>query len=447
MHKTITIILLVEIISSYIKIPFYTYNIDSKNNLSDYFSMQNFVTNNIYSHLLIGNPPQKITSKLNFNAYAFNIYNNQCDIPSEYNTLYKNSTTKINKGYILTDVYIDTFLIEDFFAFPEYPDKSFKLNYIYAPMDNNLFEKNIERKLYTCANIGLKLSVNYAGTFDYNFLRELKNLNIINNYVFYFDYDNNNKEEGNLIIGKWPHEIDENKDKYKEKIFKEVYAINYEFNLCWMIRVDDTFLKIKEDNSNKKYNLTKNSYFELDYNLNIIYGAYEFMELIEKIYFNEKIENKICKKVYSNNGQLIFFECDPSLNIKSFPSIFFNHKTFSFIFELNYEDLFKINDGKLIFLIWFKTKEKEKWSLGKIFLKKYLFTFDIDKKMIGFYTSKNNIFDNTTTDENNTKYIVIKLILFSFIAFFLCFILAKVYFRHKKEIRNNNKLTELINIK
>ena len=79
--------------------------------------MQNFVTNNIYSHLLIGNPPQKITSKLNFNGYAFNIYNNQCDIPSEYNTLYKNSTTKINKGYILTDVYIDTFLIEDFFAF------------------------------------------------------------------------------------------------------------------------------------------------------------------------------------------------------------------------------------------------------------------------------------------------------------------------------------------
>ena len=67
--------------------------------------------------------------------------------------------------------------------------------------------------------------------------------------------------------------------------------------------------------------------------------------------------------------------------------------------------------------------------------------------MIGFYTNKNNIFDNTTTDENNTKYIVIKLILFSFIAFILCFILAKVYFRHKKEIKNNNKLTELINIK
>ena len=137
--------------------PFYTYNPNISYNISDYYSIKAFVTNKIYSYLTIGTPPQKIIVNINFNEYSFNIYNNQCDIPSEYNAFYKNSTTKINKGYILTDVYVDTFLIEDIFSFSQYPNKKFNLSYIYAPMNNNIFEQNIEKKKFTCANIGLKL--------------------------------------------------------------------------------------------------------------------------------------------------------------------------------------------------------------------------------------------------------------------------------------------------
>ena len=170
--------------------PFYTYKSSYLNiNISDYFSIQSFLRNDIYSYLTIGSPPQKIVANINFNEYAFNIYNNQCDIPSEYNSLTQNSTTRINKGYILTDVYVDTFQIEDIFTFPFDSDISFKLNYIYASMNNNIFEQNIEKKKYTCANIGLKLSVDYAGTFDLNFLRELKSLDVIENYVFYLYYN------------------------------------------------------------------------------------------------------------------------------------------------------------------------------------------------------------------------------------------------------------------
>ena len=110
---------------SYIIIPFYTYKTYfSDINISNYYSIQNFIRNELYSYLTIGTPPQKITTKINFNEYSFNIYNNKCDIPSEYNSIDNNSTTRINKGYILTDVYIDTFLLEDIFSFPQYPDKS-----------------------------------------------------------------------------------------------------------------------------------------------------------------------------------------------------------------------------------------------------------------------------------------------------------------------------------
>ena len=167
-------------IQSYIIMPFYTYKTYfSDINISNYYSIKNFIINELYSYLIIGTPPQKITANINFNEYAFNIYNNQCDIPSEYNSMNKNSTTRINKGYILTDVYIDTFLLEDVFSFPFDSNKIFKLNYIYEFMDNNDFENKMEKKKYTCANIGLKLSTDYTGTFDLNFLRELKNLNII----------------------------------------------------------------------------------------------------------------------------------------------------------------------------------------------------------------------------------------------------------------------------
>ena len=127
--------------------PFYTYKSNiSYINISDYFSIQNFLFNNIYSYIIIGSPPQKIVANINFNDYRFNIYNNQCDIPSEYNYFTKNSSTRINKGFILTDVYVDTFLMEDIFYLPQYHNKSLKLNYIYAPMNDNMYEPSIKKK-------------------------------------------------------------------------------------------------------------------------------------------------------------------------------------------------------------------------------------------------------------------------------------------------------------
>ena len=223
MLNSIIFLYLYTSILSYIIMPFYTYKPNISYNISDFYSIKAFVTNNIYSYLSIGTPPQTITANINFNEYSFNIYNNQCDIPSEYNSLYKNSTTKIDKGYILTDVYVDTFLIEDIFSFSQYSNRKYNLSYIYAPMNNNIFEQNIEKKKFTCANIGLKLSVDYPGTFDLNFLRELKKLDIIQNYIFYLNYTGDSKEEGNLNIGKWPHEVDKN--KYDILQFREVYNL------------------------------------------------------------------------------------------------------------------------------------------------------------------------------------------------------------------------------
>ena len=442
LNKIIFICLLVSIVS-YIIMPFYTYKENNIYNISDYYSIKTFTNNIIYSSLIIGTPPQKITANINFNDYAFNIYNNQCDIPSEYNSISNNSTTRNNKGYILTDVYVDTFLLEDIFSFPQYPDKSFNLNYIFAPMNNNIFESNIEKKNFTCANIGLKLSVDYPGTFDYNFLRELKSLNLIDNYVFYIYYIDTTKEEGNLVIGKFPHEID--KTKYDIKQYKEIYALNNKFNLRWMFEFDKIILNFNNNNIDK-YNITDKLEAEIDYNLNAIYGTKEFRELIENNYFKNKIESNICKKISLTNKNLIFYECQISLDLKTFPEIKFIHKGLSANFILTYKDIFIPFNDKYVFLIFFDTHEdKNLWKLGKPFLKKYLFTFDLDKKNIGYYSDKKD--SNLTNIEPNSeyKYIIIKICILSIIAFALCFIIPKCYYKYKKQNANDNKkLTELI---
>ena len=446
MFLTFIILFSQTFISSYIKLSFSTYKPFFPHfNSSDYFSIQTFLTNSIYSNLIIGSPPQKIIANLNFNDYAFNIYNNQCDIPSEYNCIIKNSTTRINKGYILTDVYVDTFLLEDIFSLPHEPYNCFKLNYIYAPLNNNIYEQNMDKKKYTCANIGLKLSVDYAGTLDYNFLRELKSLDIIENYVFYLYYNDTKNEEGELIIGKWPHEID--KDKFNFLNYREVYAINNKFILSWMFRFDKLFIEYIDNNKIIKYNLTEDLEAEIDYNLNVIYGTFNFMILIERIYFNKRTEKGICNKINLKDNSLIYYECEKSLDIKAFPEINFLHKTLSSEFILSYDDVFILENNKYIFLIWFDiAKNKNIWRLGKPFLKKYLFIFDLDKKTIGYYINKNKNSISSLEDENNAsiKSTIIKLILLSIIAFVLCYIITKCYYQQKRKYLNKNKFTELI---
>ena len=186
---------------------------------------------------------------------------------------------------------------------------------------------------------------------------------------------------------------------------------------------------------------------EIDYNLNIIYGSLEFMELIEQVYFNSKIVNGICKKIILTKNNLIYYECEFSLDIKSFSEVYFYHKELSFEFSLTYEDVFILNNNKYIFAIWFESSEnKNIWKLGKPFLKKYLFTFDLEKKTIGYYLNKKEFPNNLIEEEQkiNIKYSIFALVILSVIAFILCFVITKFYYSRKNKNMKDKKLTELI---
>lgn len=71
----------------------------------------------------------------------------------------------------------------------------------------------------------------------------------------------------------------------------------------------------------------------------------------------------------------------------TFPTLYFKHIYLNYIFELNGKGLFKEEKNKLYFMIF--TSDIEKWYFCEIFLKKYFYTFNQNKKAIDFYKIKN----------------------------------------------------------
>ena len=124
----------------------------------------------------------------------------------------------------------------------------------------------------------------------------------------------------------------------------------------------------------------------------------------------------------------------------------FCFKQHKMCFEFNYKDLFiEIND-KLYFLVFFNNREDVyayRFTLGQIFLKKYLITFNYDTKMIGFYNKRIEIVEENSHKNNERYYyehdikaiivIIIAFIVFLFVGFLLG---KKIYDRTRKKKAN-----------
>ena len=111
------------------------------------------------------------------------------------------------------------------------------------------------------------------------------------------------------------------------------------------------------------------------------------------LFFESFIENEICKINEVKDNSIIYeaISCDKKLfknkDIRKFPTIYFFHYDFNYTFEFKNEELFKEINNNIYFLILKNIGEfnQDHWKLGKLFLKKYLFSFDQDSKMIKFY--------------------------------------------------------------
>ena len=172
----------------------------------------------------------------------------------------------------------------------------------------------------------------------------------------------------------------------------------------------------------------------------IIKGTPDYEKKIEQYFFNDFIIKKKCFKETTNDGKKRTFTCINNPNIKEelkskFPSLKFEHKNFLYKFELNYDDLFKEKEDKIYFLIWFNCLKQINlyWEMGFPFMKKYVFNYNYDNKLISFYNNKIN--EEDIISNGNSKIMNIIIIIF------LIFIVCALGFVIGRKVRRRNRLT------
>ena len=280
----------------------------------------------------------------------------------------------------------------------------------------------------TCMTIGLRFIKNYNDKISKNFISILNDLDIIDDYIIFFDYDESGNEKF-LLLGEYPEMIFKNKYIFKEDCSTNIKIYN-RFKPQWGFQCD----KILSGNI-----IIEKNDIALHHNLGVIYAPNEYKEMIEKKYFSYYINKNICKK--SNNGKYIFFYCNNKIieEKEKFPELKFIKKEFQEEFILTFDDLFFTKGNNSYFLVVFHRLYDEIWELGKPFLKKYLFAYNFDSKKIIRYNRTNNIIikEEKEKDEyNNKKTFFIYIIFISVFIGIVCFFIGKILYK-----RNKNKIS------
>lgn len=388
--------------------------------------------NYIYSTFKIGNPPKEIpglyflyNSSLLINSNATFLFPFESDyIPSKSKTFINCENNKIQEQLI--------FNIEN---------EEIIKNFTFLYLNQNKKDKNLYLRI-GLQNFFKELNSNIIE--PPNFLYQLKNHQLIDYISYSINYTSEN--EGFININIEPNEYAPNiysDNKKFSTIVKGVTSksINKFGEYLWSMDIETIFYENQEKNmifiSEENYIPNEDQYHVI---LNPRYGAIEgpfyYKKLIEKDFFNELKEKEICS--LNREHKKLFYVCKSSYKkeIKEkFPNLYFYNKDFNYTFELNYEDLFFEKNEYLFFLICFDTgmfgedifSEISEWIFGKPFLKKYQFSFDVEKRIINFYENLNGYINNHDLDKNIKKYIYLNKNL-NYVIFFLIIIFLLFYY-------------------
>ena len=255
---------------------------------------------------------------------------------------------------------------------------------------------------------------------DTGLINQLKKDNIISSYNFYFKFDKNNKFgefKGKLIIGILPHE---NEPKiFNIKQLKNTKISDNIVNTTWKIHI-------------KKCDYGIDLFYEESYGIISSTFGLIYAPIILKNKFFDKFFYKNRDYCYEEfNGEFYYFYCDDNVNITEFKNLFFLTVDKEINFTLTSQDLFYKKDKKYYFLILFKDNLYI-WEFGLIFLQKFTFVFNTDKKTIGYYYSNFN-----EENENSNFFIYGLLIIFALIIIILIIYIYYLLPLRKRKIRAN----------
>ena len=339
---------------------------DKKTNFFLYYRENDFYTN-----LTLGNPKTIIPSKLTFFYSPCAIKSsNLKGIYDEKKSKTYNKTNEYQWTFSM-ELFLNGFLSKENIILKNYDNKEI----LYDNYSFILVTKLIENITFPNSITGLKYEDTYLVR-EQGLIYQLKQNKLIENHAFTILFNEKNDKEGNLIIGNYPHEYDSG---YNDSYFKtSKLKIFYTENVFWVIKMDSIIW------GNEDLSGYKNMRFVLD--INAIICPSSHLKSFEN--FFKQFQG--CKKNSYKNGILnefqVYFTCDLNFDINNFPPVKFISKDFNFTFELNAIELFIKDEDKFLFLIVINENYDFYWDLGTPFLKKYQMVFDIEKKLVGFYS-------------------------------------------------------------
>ena len=397
--------LLFKISNNYVILPF---NSDKSNIKKDFLENKEEIDfflrdDKLFTLLSFGNDILELY--INNNFFNFFLGNGLCRNnslstyqPSNSN-YFKNITDFIHKiGYVVNVSYsYDKFSIFNNIQL----SKNLTINNLPFLYGVNTFVKEIINIKQICGYIGLQLEYKDIPYKDNNFIKLLKQNNFISSYtwsvIFFNSLDNyknineniKNKYEGFLICGV---EEQDYKKIYSTEDIRTVKAKPRFGLIDWGMMFTEIYFDNK--NNTEKSNYQSQVHIVFDIKLDYIISTKYFFDHLQKSVFKQFFDQKIC---FSDeiSGSTFFIVCEKSFEeyIEDFPDLYFYNKELNYIFVLPNKDLFKIYKNKIYFSIISKVYV-DCWTLGNIFLKKYPFSFDNDKKLISFINIYNKDIKN-----------------------------------------------------
>ena len=358
----------ISIIQSYLILPFY--KIIDIFDEDDTKVATNIYDNKIYCNISIGSPNQQIPFLISFDTTTTFIADSSF-ITSKYDP--KNSKTfkklsdktakyvfeNLKKGYNVSDYF-------------KIMNNNYNFNEIEIPF---ILATELSYDFNFSASLGLRYKKNKN---VFNFIENLKKKDVINSQVFSYKFDDNG--DGELLIGSYPHEYDNNYDS-KNLIQSSSLEIGASNN--WFLHFDDIFYG--ENNTEIEDDITT---FVLSPEKGMIILNKKIENIIYDNFFEELIEQKKCIEIKLIGYNLNNYVCEDTINITKFKPITFRHKGMEFDFILEAKDLFYHYYDRYFFLLGFSDSSLA--YLGKPFFKKYNLIFNQDSKQISLYVSTSN---------------------------------------------------------
>ena len=376
MEKNIYLLLILTIyfeynFCDYITFPFERILPSGTNETNFYSSYEN---NIIYTNISIGIPEQIIKAQIKMSQYSFCIRNDSSYDCMKSQTYIRYDQDKIiyNADYSLSCTSGESFILGE---------EKIKLNEF-----SFLFTK---KSMYNLDGIIGLQRYDYSGI---NLIVQLFSKKLINRPVFFFYYNKTN-DNGELIIGEYPHLIEKYTKEYPENKFKSIYLSVGGNPTSYKMALTSILWKGKIIENNPTIEISVDSGFIF---------ADENFKIASNEFFYPYIEQQICfVKIINNIYSLYTCKDIPELNISSFPNISFYDKSSNYSFVLTYNDIFIKKDENIYFMIIIGGLANH-WKVGYKFLQRNKIVFDIDKKIIGIYDK--NTEEEEEKDSSDTHF-------------------------------------------